>query len=46
VLPSVVALAAGLTFGLIIDSAVGAGLSTLVFAGLFTMLDDRPGSRR
>jgi hypothetical protein len=46
VLPNVVALAAGLTVGLIVDSAIGAGLATLAFACLFTMFDDRPDQHR
>jgi hypothetical protein len=41
-----VALLSGLTFGLIVDSAVAAGLATLVFAVLFLVLDDRPSQQR
>jgi hypothetical protein len=42
----VVALVSGLTFGLIVDSAVAAGLATLVFALLFMALDDHPSRQR
>jgi hypothetical protein len=38
-LSDAVALLAGLTFGLIVSSAVVAGLATLVFALLFRMID-------
>jgi hypothetical protein len=41
VLPNVAALAGGLTIGLIVGSAVGAGLATLVFACAFTVLQGR-----
>jgi hypothetical protein len=45
VLPNAVALAAGVTVGMIVDSAGGAGLAALVFACLLTLRDGRPGRR-
>ena len=45
-LPDAVALLAGLTFGLIVGSAVAAGLATLVFALLFLIIDDHPRRQR
>lgn len=46
VIPNVIAFAAGLSLGHIVDSALAAGMATLVFALLFAMLGDRPGRQR
>ena len=45
-LPSVVALIAGLTVGLIVGSAVIASLATLFFATLWVGIDVRAGGGR
>lgn len=46
VLPNAIALAAGVTVGMIVGSAVGAGLATLVVACLLTLRDDSARRRR
>ena len=46
VLPNAGALVAGLAVGLIVDSAVAAGLATLVFAWLLASLIGQPGANR
>jgi hypothetical protein len=43
VLPNAAALAAGVAVGSIVDSAVAAGLATLVFAWLLATLIGQPG---
>lgn len=46
VLPNAVALAAGVAVGLVVDSAIVAGLATLVFAWLLATLLAQPDRNR
>jgi hypothetical protein len=45
-LPSLVALIAGLTIGVIVNSAVVASLATLLFATVWVSIEPRVGGRR
>ena len=46
VVTSLLALFAGLTIGVIVDSAIAASLATLLFATIWVSIDVRAGGRR